>query len=149
MKISKVALQELIDCYDDNDFDHEYFLNIETGDIVYDSSYIDVTDTEHLERMEEVEDGFGEIYFRVPKIDSHEGYISMEDFIDNVKVDRIKHELYKAISGNKGVFRRFKDVLSNYPDIQEQYYQFKNERNKEKVLEWLKSENIEFELMDD
>jgi hypothetical protein len=140
MKISKETLEELIDCYDDSQMDHEYFLNIETNEVAFLSSYMDRN--EYDEAMEEIEEGFGESYLRVPQTDSHEGFIDMEEFVETVASDRIKAELYGALSRNRGDFRRFKDVLAEYPTIQEQYYQYKYDKNKTRVIAWLRSEEI-------
>lgn len=143
MEISKETLEELVNCYDDNQMDHEYFLNIETKDIAFFSSYIDRNEYDEL--MEKVEEGFGEIYFKVPQTDSREGFLDMEEFVETVYSDKIKSQLYDALSRNKGVFRRFKDVLMEYPDIREQYYQYKYEKNKARVIDWLHSENFKID----
>ncbi|MFN7249482.1 MAG: UPF0158 family protein [Anaerobacillus sp.] len=140
MKISKETLEELIDCYDDSQMDHEYFLNIETNEVAFLSSFM--VRNEYDEVMEEVEEGFGEIYFRVPQTDSHEGFTDMEEFVETVASDKIKSELYDALSRNRGVFRRFKDVLAENPDIQQQYYQYKYDINKTRIIDWLRSEEI-------
>ncbi|QOY36590.1 UPF0158 family protein [Anaerobacillus isosaccharinicus] len=112
MEISKEILEELVNCYDDNQMDHEYFLNIETKDIAFVSSYIDRNEYDEL--MEKVEEGFGEIYFKVPQTDSREGFLDMEEFVETVYSDKAKSQLYDVLSRNKGVFRRFKDVLMEY-----------------------------------
>ena len=41
-----------------------------------------------------------------------------------------------AING-KGAFRRFKDVLLNYPEERERWFQFKDDKTEERALEWL------------
>lgn len=136
MKISKEVLQELIDCYDDNNLEHTYFFNTKTNEITFISSYL--SSSEYEELMEEIE--FGENYYRVPQTDSREGFQDMEEFIETVNSEKIQSELYRAISRSRGVFRNFKDVLMEYPDVQERYYKFKDEKNKERVLEWLRDE---------
>ena len=136
MRISNEVLQELIDCYDDNSMEHSYYFNVKTNEIIFLSEYLD-SGEEYEELNEEVEEGFGETYFRVPQTDSRQGFIDMEEFVETVKSDDVQAELYKALSGHRGVFRRFKDTLMDYPEIQQQYYQYKEERNKERVIEWL------------
>jgi len=41
-----------------------------------------------------------------------------------------------AING-KGAFRRFKDVLLDYPEEREEWFQFKGAKVQERALEWL------------
>jgi len=41
-----------------------------------------------------------------------------------------------AIRG-KGAFRRFKDVLEGYPEEMERWFSFKDDRLRERALEWL------------
>jgi hypothetical protein len=60
----------------------------------------------------------------------------MVDFIATVKDERLVELLEVAING-KGAFRRFKDVLLNYPEERERWFQFKDDRMEEKALEWL------------
>ncbi|OIN82175.1 UPF0158 family protein, partial [Mycobacterium malmoense] len=62
-------------------------------------------------------------------VGSRDGYRDMERFIDTVGDPAIADRLEIAISG-KGAFRRFKDVLSRWPDELERYYQFSGERQR-------------------
>jgi len=56
--------------------------------------------------------------------------------ITTVEDDHLSELLEVAING-KGAFRRFKDVLLNYPEERERWFQFKDDRMKERALEWL------------
>ena len=49
----------------------------------------------------------------------------------------ISSELLEVAINGKGAFRRFKDVLLNYPEERERWFQFKDDRMKERALEWL------------
>jgi len=60
----------------------------------------------------------------------------MEDFIATVEGERLAELLEVAIKG-KGAFRRFKDVLLNYPEERERWFEFKDDRMRERALEWL------------
>jgi hypothetical protein len=53
-----------------------------------------------------------------------------------VEDEHLSELLEVAING-KGAFRRFKDVLLNYPEERERWFQFKDDRMKERALEWL------------
>jgi hypothetical protein len=60
----------------------------------------------------------------------------MQDFIDTVNDERLSELLEMAIKG-KGSFRRFKDVLLNYPEDREKWFHFKNNRMQARAVEWL------------
>jgi hypothetical protein len=67
----------------------------------------------------------------------------MEDFIATLADNHLVDLLVVAISG-RGAFRRFKDVLLNYPAERERWFRFKNDLMRQRVLEWL--EDIDVEL---
>ncbi|AYO31431.1 hypothetical protein D2962_13230 [Biomaibacter acetigenes] len=100
MKISKRLLDELVDAYEDNDPMHQYFLNVKTGEVEF------LTDYEPDEELSDrIEEGFGEIYFRVPRISSSEGYDVMEEFAETVASSKIRQRLCEALNRSKKVFR--------------------------------------------
>jgi hypothetical protein len=43
----------------------------------------------------------------------------------------------------KGVIRRFKDTIAHYPDVEQRWYQYQDQRLRERITEWLDSEDIE------
>jgi len=129
----KINLDELCEAMENSSFENDYFLDLETGDILFISEYTDDEETEKLkDRIEEEFDR----YERIPKAESHEGYSYMVDFIATVKDEYLVELLEVAING-KGAFRRFKDVLLNYPEERERWFQFKDDRMEERALEWL------------
>jgi hypothetical protein len=59
---------------EDSSYEHEYYLDLRTGKILFLSEYMDDEETEKLkERIEEEP----EYYERIPKAESHEGYEDM------------------------------------------------------------------------
>ena len=42
-------------------------------------------------------------------------------------------------------FRRFKDVLLDYPEARERWFAFKDEEMRRRVLRWLESEEVELD----
>ena len=71
-------------------------------------------------------------------IGSHDGYRDMEIFIATVDDPDIADRLQIAING-KGAFRRFKDVLSRWPEEFQRYYQLSSERQRGRARAWLAS----------
>ena len=67
---------------------------------------------------------------------SHDSYRDMERFIetadDPANVDRLEIAI-----NSKGAFRRFKDVLSRWPEELQRYFQFSAERKRGRARAWL------------
>jgi hypothetical protein len=142
-KALKIDLDELCSAMEDSSYEYEYYLDLETGEILFISDYMDDEETGKLkDQINENPDR----YERIPKAESHEGYEDMVDFIATVKDERLVELLEVAING-KGAFRRFKDVLLNYPEERERWFQFKDDRMEEKALEWL--DDIDVSLIEE
>ena len=139
----KIDLDELCSAMEDSSYEHEYYLDLETGEILFLSEYLDDEETGKLK--DKIEEEFDH-YERIPKAESHEGYEDMQDFVATVKDERLVELLKVAING-KGAFRRFKDVLLNYPEERERWFKFKDERMEERALEWL--DDIEVTLSEE
>ena len=142
-KALKIDLDELCSAMADSSYEHEYYLDLETGEILFISEYTDDEETGKLKSQ--VEDD-SDRYERIPEAESHEGYEDMVEFIATVKDERLVELLEVAING-KGAFRRFKDVLLNYPEERESWFQFKDDRMEEKALEWL--DDIDVSLIEE
>jgi hypothetical protein len=65
----------------------------------------------------------------------------MQAFIATVEDEHLT-ELFEVAINVKGAFRRFKDVLLNYPKEKERWFEFKDDRMEERALEWLESINV-------
>jgi hypothetical protein len=131
-----------------------HYLDLETGEVVM------VTDEvtryleeppdrelpewmqEVLELAEQIEEGYGTRYVRIPGADSREDYGDMERFISTVQSDRLRDQLQRAIQG-RGAFRYFKDVLYDHPAERERWFAFKDRRIYGRISRWLESEGIE------
>jgi len=132
-KSLKIDLDELCSAMEDSSYEHEYYLDLKTGEILFISEYMDDDETEKLKNQ--IEEEFDR-YERIPRAESHEGYEDMEDFIATVKDEHLAELLEVAING-RGAFRRFKDVLIGYPEERERWFHFRDERMQERALEWL------------
>ena len=83
-----------------------------------------------------------ERFVEIPKISSDETYEFMERFIWDIKDGRVRNKLLRAING-KGAFRRFKDTISEWPDLEKQWYEYEDDSIKKEILDWLESIGIE------
>jgi hypothetical protein len=72
----------------------------------------------------------------VESMGSRESYHDMEVFISTVDDPDIVARLEIAITG-RGAFRRFKDVLSQWPDELTRYFAIRDERERGRARAWL------------
>ncbi len=134
-----IDLDELCYALDDSSYEHSYYLDLETDELLFVSDYID---TEEAEKLKRKIDDDPDRYEPLPKADSYEGYQDIEDFIATVEDEHLAQLLEVAING-KGAFRRYKDVLAGYPAEGERWFRFKGDRLKQRALEWLENIGIE------
>ncbi len=155
MKKLKVDIEEVAIIMDNQDrFATQYYLDTETGEIVVipdeimsaldqDDPCEDLPDweLELLPQAKEISEG-SERYEEIPIRPPGEAYRIMVNFTSEVKDARVRSRLESALHG-KGVFRRFKDALRELPDLEEEWFRFKAEKDKEEVKGWLESIGIE------
>ncbi len=84
-------------------------------------------------------------YRMIPKQDSRDGYRDMQEYIWSLEDEHLRELLEVAIQGS-GAFRRFKDALYRYPEAQENWFKFRDEREQRRMVDWLESEDIEPEF---
>jgi len=102
----KVKLSNIIDAMEFTDKYTEYYLDQETGELVYIN--------EMMMMRSEIDDLYDQLdkhgFYRLPSSFDIGDYDIMEDFVYQQTGSK-KERLAKAISG-KGAFRRFKDTVS-------------------------------------
>lgn len=166
----KVDLDALELAFDDRSPETSYYLDLATGEVVAVTDGVRYQLEKIYEEMpEEEEEGafeealrqrdlpdwmkddvrganrvetYGESFVEAPKTDSHEAYGDMEAFIETISDSRLRDRLEDAINRPKP-FRRFKDILASYPKEEEQWFRFRDERDRQRILEWLEEEGIE------
>jgi len=126
--------------------DLEELASLLEGDPLYGGGRIDLRSGECWpESLECAEDDGDEDdedrWLHVAPIGSHEGYRDMELFIATVQDPAVVDRLEIAITG-KGAFRRFKDVLSRWPQELQRYYLLNNERQRGRARGWLAAEGF-------
>lgn len=87
-----------------------------------------------LREADQFEAGFGTRYSEVPRAESRDGYRDMEEFINTVQNERLQARLRDAIRG-RGAFRRFKDVILDYPVERERGFALRDARARQRILE--------------
>ncbi len=133
-----VILSEICDAMEGYSCEANYFLDLQTGKVIFVSEYMDNKD----EMLEMIEQG-PERYKAIPIISSSESYQIMEDFIETVKDDEIRDALYDAIN-RRNPFFRFNETLSECPEEKLRWFDFKENVIRNRAREWLKEIGIEF-----
>jgi Uncharacterised protein family (UPF0158) len=134
-----VDLDMLETAMEDSDLANRYFLNLVTGEVVFFSDSLGLSDED--ERLLEEIDGSND-YIAIERIPSYVAYQWMVDFVDEMVApvdEQVAEKLFMALNG-KGAFRRFKDTLHRL-DAQwlQASYQWRNKRLEAALDEWLKS----------
>lgn len=83
----------------------------------------------------------GNRYVQIPERDSGEAYITMIEFIKTIRDPLLKEELTVAING-KGAFRKFKNVLLEYPKERKRWHAFNAKTMRNIIKDWLLSLGI-------
>lgn len=140
-----ISMDDLIMAFDMNAAEYTHYLHLETGGIAMLSEMGDSFD----ENGNQVKDpGIFEDsdkYIYIPGSDSDEAYRDMEAFIEaKVSSERLRSELREALGGHRP-FRRFRDVLMNHPKLDREWFDFREERTKTRVRQWLTDNGLELE----
>ncbi|MCL4253719.1 MAG: UPF0158 family protein [Anaerolineae bacterium] len=132
MKKLKIKLDSLMEIFGSSDsYDWMSYLNIRTGE------------TELVSRAES--DNYDtEDYIQIPMQDTS-GYKTMQEFIETIKDANIRELLWVAIDGS-GAFRRFKGVIYD-KGLSDKWYQFRDTKKQEQIIEWLNDNDIEPEFV--
>lgn len=131
-------MDQLMWAFEDAARENGLFLNTETGELIPE---------DELPQEEAIVSGGEEIeqdprLIPVPEAEPRSGFEDMEDFVRTVTDGPCRRELEQALAGSKP-FRRFKDALCSYPSERERWFQFKEKRLRDRVLEWLLESAIE------
>ncbi|MBN2026096.1 MAG: hypothetical protein JW854_04990 [Actinobacteria bacterium] len=133
-KTFKVDMSELITAMNDSNYDTEYYLDMETGEVIAifeDCEYME----EYAEILEAIENE-SERYMYIDKVESRDAYRDMEEFISTEEDEQLKKLLLVAIDG-KGAFPRFRNVIWEYPEATDRWFALKNDKDRQRALRFL------------
>jgi len=83
-----------------------------------------------------------ERYVRIPERASSAAFQAMNEFMDTVEDQDLKALLIVSLEG-KGAFRKFKDVLLDYPKERKRWHGYNAKAAKKEVIQWLHSIGVE------
>ena len=158
MKKLKIDLEMIANAMEDtNRIDMDYYLDKETGEVLYISEEVfrcakedednireNLPDwqKEDVKLAQDILFKKPDRYICIPERPSYEGYNLMVEFTEKVEDELLREKLNIALDG-KGAFRRFKNVIGDYPDYEKEWFKFRDERLNKKVVEWLNSIGVE------
>jgi hypothetical protein len=159
MEKLKADLEMIANAMEDTDrTDMDYYLDKKTGEVIVTSEetfrYAEEEDEDEIKEnlpdwqkediklAQDILFNNPDRYICIPKRPSYEGYNLMVEFAEKVEDELLREKLSIALNG-KGAFRRFKNVIADYPDYRKKWFKFKDERLNKEVIEWLNSIGIE------
>jgi hypothetical protein len=158
MKKLKVDLEMVANAMEDvARVDMEYYLDKETGEVIFlpveVSRYVEGEDEnlrgelldwqkKDIKVAQDILFINPDRYINIPEGAPCNGYDLMVEFAETIKDELLREKLSIALDG-RGAFRRFKNVIAEYPDYREKWFIFRDERTNKKVIEWLNSMGIE------
>ena len=131
LDLSTLDLDEIsLALADQNDYEHRWLINPETGDVVFwtEDSGVDGHTPVDLDDLDLV---------RIDPLPSYVWYQDMADFAEGISDEVAGRRLARAIQG-KGAFRRFKGELhEEYPHLLPVWYAFRDVRAARRAVDWL------------
>ena len=132
LDLKDIDLAELAQALEDHSWEHSWWLDPATGEIeLWSDSFEEQGEPDPEERD----------LRPIDPIPSNEGYADMAEFIEHVRDPRARDLLERAIDG-RGAFRRFKDTLSEFPELQTAWFRFHDIRTERRAILWLADENL-------
>jgi hypothetical protein len=137
MRVVPVNWTDLETAFERNSPETESFLDSRSGEVVT------VTEgaIDYTEQRSKVQSG-GDAFVRIEPAASREQYKWMERFVAGVTDEPLRERLVIAIDG-KGAFRRFKDVLLNYPTERERWFSYRAELLHWAIQKWMEKEQLQ------
>jgi hypothetical protein len=136
MRVVPVHWTDLETAFERNSPDTESFLDTRTGEVVT----VTQGAIDYAEQRGKVQHG-GDAFIRIEPAASREQYKWMERFVAGVTDEALRERLVIAIDG-KGAFRRFKDVLLNYPTERERWFSYRADLLHWHMNKWLEKEQL-------
>ena len=80
--------------------------------------------------------GDDEKYYDLPEWDSADGFKLREDFVSLLNSPVAHERLMQVLHSGRGVFRNFRIVLRDYPEVEKKWHIYKNTKMLEYINDW-------------
>lgn len=111
---------------------NRYLMDTELGVLVR----VDNLPPEEIPAADDVELDPGRRYQPLPAWTSADGFQLMERFLAELHNPVARNALQEILLSGKRVFRRFKDTIREYPEVEKRYFRFKFLEMRRLVWEW-------------
>ena len=81
-------------------------------------------------------------YALVEPIPSRIQYQWVDEFVLSIEDPDLKARVEAAING-KGAFRRFKDILLTIPDERRRWFEFRDQKMRQRIEEWVREQGVD------
>ena len=110
------------------------FHHKKTGELVFiiDTCRFPAADVDAFEEENERLESNPDEYVEIEAMGSNDSYRAMTDFAEQVPDTTLQNALFRALN-KRGPFREFKFVIDNSGDFRQQWFDFKNQR----YIDWV------------
>ncbi len=135
----KIPFDELKDAIEQASYEHHYLVDTKNHKIIFISEHED----EPEKKLEEVEnDDFIGIEPRMPEDD----FRMMESFVYEIQENDFElAEKFHSILEQKKPFKNFKELLDQYPKLEQKWFAYKDKELSNEAMNWLCMNDIELE----
>ena len=78
-------------------------------------------------------------FYDLPEWKPADGFLLRETFVSQLHVADVRRELKDVLHSGRGVFKNFRNVLKNYPDVDRRWHIFKHKFMSERIVQWYNS----------
>ncbi len=82
-----------------------------------------------------------EAFVLIETIPSRIQYQWVDEFAKTIEDETLRVRVEAAING-KGAFRRFKDILLTIPDERRRWFEFRDQKMRQRVVEWVREKGV-------
>jgi predicted N-acetyltransferase YhbS len=88
---------------------------------------VDAAQNKLVEKTDDFK-GDDEFFFELPEWDSAAGFKLREDFVSNLNSPLAHEALQEVLHSGRGVFRNFRNVIKDYPEVEKRWHIYKNNK---------------------
>lgn len=103
---------------------------------------------ESLELNKDLYEDNPDRFISIPDWTPSDGFRTMEKFVSTLKNEHYREKLRRVLQSGKGVFRQFKDVLSEQPALEHLWYDFKDREIRRTIFKWYEENGVALDLSD-
>jgi len=132
MKQLRVDWSELADAFQDDSRDHRYYLDTDTGEVHFFSTYLENEEEQEDEERITTEDR----YVTIPLSRRVTPFHDLRQFVGTLAEGHERTLLSSTLRGREARVR-FNDTLDDLPEAREKWSRFQEQVVERRILEWL------------